>query len=824
MVSPPSGYHDAVELVKIETKDFSLVIKGKAYHERYEGFKSYQIMDFHDEMFFSFQGENILEVKVFDVESEKLHSPSSGLRPIFFENGIYQLIVIPKTERDLSFYHEHPGLRKSITRHKIGTKNILMGNLHFQNEIGYSTFEIRSENETLLSVTFEIFPVKLDYKKDYQKLLKEVSEEIYNLAFHLLRKTYLKTRIKSDGKPTRTEFYRLIEHHFEQFIQSIQQIEKQPHHELDKIYEKARGDQLSKQDSYTLKFLRKRPHLFIKVNNGITISGKKMLPVEGLRIRKRLTFDTLENRYVKFMMTRLIYKLTDLLEKIHDEHRKRQIDLDEELVHNINLMIIRLKSRLENPFWKNIGKLDRSIMSLVMQMAPGYRDAFQIYLIVSKGLTLQGDIYRMSVKDVALLYEYWTFIKMGQILANKYEMISQDIVTVRNDGLFVNLLADQRTRRVFRHPVTGEEIELIYQHKYGNLPTTSQVPDTMLKISKKGKGYTFDYIFDAKYRIDFALEGSSYQRKYKIPGPMEEDINTMHRYRDAIVANYEGPFERTAFGAYVLFPWYDEHSYLEHHFYKSIDQVNIGGLPFLPNATVLVEKFIERLIDQSAEELQREGILPRGTFDEWKSIFDEKVLVGLVSTKQNYVDFIKEKYFSLNKDVLKKNWHDAEFVALYLKKDVLDDINGVTVYGKILEVNVDHEKVIFHVDYWRNLPTVIKPVHYGIANYVMTTLNSLKEAEELPELFMKTNEEMILWRMLRRVSDQINIDLDHKLLDQARHIKEYRLKDIRVQLLHEQEEVLFVKNDHQITFKMDDLQRKPVRVFRKLTELIQMNK
>ncbi|NLI69218.1 MAG: DUF2357 domain-containing protein [Bacilli bacterium] len=822
MVSPPSGYHDAVELVKIETKDFSLVIKGKAYHERYEGFKSYQIMDFHDEMFFSFQGENILEVKVFDVESEKIHSPSSGLRPIFFENGIYQLIVIPKTERDLSFYHEHPGLRKSITRHKIGTKNILMGNLHFQNEIGYSTFEIRSENETLLSVTFEIFPVKLDYKKDYQKLLKEVSEEIYNLAFHLLRKTYLKTRIKSDGKPTRTEFYRLIEHHFEQFIQSIQQIEKQPYHELDKIYEKARGDQLSKQDSYTLKFLRKRPHLFIKVNNGITISGKKMLPVEGLRIRKRLTFDTLENRYVKWMMIRLNHKLTDVLEKIYEEHRKIHDDLDEELVDNIKHMITRLKQKLESTFWKKVGKLDRSIMSLVLQMAPGYKDAFQIYLIVSKGLALQGDIYRMSVKDVAVLYEYWTFIKMGKILAKKYEMVSQDIVKVKNDGLYVNLLADRRAKRVFRHPVTGEEIELIYQHKHGNLPTTSQIPDTMLKISKKGKEYTFDYIFDAKYRIDYALEGSSYGRKYGSPGPMEEDINTMHRYRDAIVANYDGPFVRTAFGAYVLFPWYDEHAYQYHHFYKSIDQVNIGGFPFLPNASMLVEKFIERIIDKSAEELQREGILPRGTIKEWKSSLDEKVLVGLVSTIEKYREFIQEKYYYLNKDILRKDWHGAKYVALYLKKDVLTDENGVTVYGKIEEITFHNEKVKFHVEYWTNLPSVIKPVNYGIATYIITTLNTLKEANELPELFMKSNEEMILWRMLRRVSDQIKMDLDNPILDQAKKVKEYQIKDVQVQLEPDYNRLVLLRKDHEIIFDLDDLNRKPTTVFRKLIKLIQM--
>ena len=48
MVSLPSGSREDVELVLIETEDFSLVIKGKPYHERYEGMKQYRSMDYHD--------------------------------------------------------------------------------------------------------------------------------------------------------------------------------------------------------------------------------------------------------------------------------------------------------------------------------------------------------------------------------------------------------------------------------------------------------------------------------------------------------------------------------------------------------------------------------------------------------------------------------------------------------------------------------------------------------------------------------------------------------------------------------------------------------
>lgn len=456
-----------------------------------------------------------------------------------------------------------------------------------------------------------------------------------------------------------------------------------------------------------------------------------------------------------------------------------------------------------------------------MQMAPGYRDAFQIYLTVSKGLALEGNIYRMSVKDVAVLYEYWTFLKIGQILASKYELVSQDIVQVSRDGLYVNLLGNKKAKRVFRHPITKEKIELIYQHTHRNLPTTSQIPDSMLRIKKKGKDYTFDYIFDAKYRIDYAQEGSTYQLKYKTPGPLEEDINTMHRYRDAIVANYNGPYERTAFGAYVLFPWYDEYSYQEHQFYKSIDKVNIGGLPFLPNATILVEKLIERLIDKSAEELQKEGILPRGTLEDWISVLDEKVLVGLVSSHHDYYNYIRRNYYSIETKYLRKNWQEANYVALYLKQGISNTENGVTLYGRINEVTIQNNTVYFHIDHWKNLKNVIKPVNYGIATYIMTTLKMLQEATELPELFMKSTDEMILWRILRRVSDQIKVELDQPIIDQAQTIKTYRFNNILIKINRQQNELLFMNNQISKSVPLDLLKKKPTNVFKELVSIMQ---
>ncbi|MGZ9819395.1 DUF2357 domain-containing protein [Peribacillus simplex] len=817
MASHPSGSPDDVDLVKIEAAAFSLVIKGKPYHHRYEGLKQYRKMDYHDVMQFSVSGEDVQSVEIYDIESGKL-SDSQQVRPIFFENGTYQVLIISKQNQELDFYHEHPLLRQAISRMELSSMSLLTGNLQFQNEVGYTTFEVRSGAQTLVEVTLEIFPVKLDYQKDYRQLLEEVNDEIYNLAFHFIRKTYLGANIKLEGKPSRAEFYRLMTKHFKQFIQAVNRIERQPHHILETSYVKARGDQLSKTDSYTRKYLQKRSQSFMEVENGIRIHGKTMMPREGVKPKKELRYDTMENRYVKWMMDRLIHKFDDLLGALMNKNKRWKEEPDAELLLRLNQMKQQLESRKNNVFWRSIGRLDRSVMSLVLQMAPGYRDAFQIYLTVSKGLMLQGKLYQMSVKDVATLYEYWTFLKLGQILSSKYTLLSQDIVSVNRDGLFVNLEANRTAKRVFEHPVTKEKIELIYQKYEKDLPTIPQKPDSMLTIEKKGKNHRYNYVFDAKYRIDYAQPESYYQSRYKTPGPVEDDINTMHRYRDSLVTMSNGPYERTAFGAYVLFPWSDEQSYEDHHFYKSIDQVNIGGLPFLPNATYMVERFLECLIEKSPEEIQREGILPRGTKEEWESTLEEKVLVGTVSNEAIYRDFIQQGYYQIPVNSLKKGWQEAKYVALYMTSGLEE--NGVREYGEIKRIATEEDTVRFFVEVWKNTKQVIRPVKYGIATYMMTTLSLLNEAKELPELYMKNKKETTLWRMLRRISDQIEINLDNKVLDDALGVVTFSFKGIEIHL-DKKKQSLCIRNDSQERVMGTDLLiHQPSKVFREVLGLL----
>lgn len=813
-----SGLPEETELVRIETKDFTLTIKGKPYHQRYESLKSYINLDNKNPMEFLVVGDNIETVEVFNIE-EKCLSKSLNVKPIFFENSTYQFVLVPKNDKSFTFYHEYPAIRNSVNDIEIQGKKMLMGNLNFKNEIGLTTFEILEGHKKLLVVTFEVFPVKLDYRKDYFQMIEEVNEEIYNLAYHFIRRTYLRASIKNETNPSKSEFYRLLLEHYNHLIKSVRRIEKQPHHELKKDYVIARADQLSRQDAYTRNYLRKKPEVFIRhQKKGIKIGNEYFLPKKGLKINKQITYNTVENQYIKWVLHRLNYKLKDLIDTIENHfHNSQSISENQFIINQLKNMQEEITDIQFNAFWKSIDPIKQDTTSLVLLISPGYREVYQTYLILSRGLTLHGQIYKISMKDVAQLYEYWTFIKIGEILKRKYIQVSQNVLKVKRDGLFVNINTGTGAKQVFQHPITKEKITLIYQDYYNNLPTISQKPDTVLKIEKKGKSGTFNYIFDAKYRIDYAVDGSTYQRKYGYPGPLEEDINTMHRYRDAIVASSGKRFERLSFGAYVLFPWSDGKMYREHEFYKSIDKVNIGGLPFLPNETELVEQFIERLIEKSPEEIYEEGILPKGTIDHWKSDLEDNVLIGLVSTKEQYKNCIRNKYFVLDKISRKSNTKNLKYLALYLKKDISDE-NGVCFYGNINTIELYNGKLYFFVDSWKRLPRTIKPKGYGISSYALTTYQLLKEAKELPELFMKSELELTIWKMLRRISEEIKLDLNNRAIDKATAVSRFYIQNIIFELKEKHLVINCLGKIKKVSLKK--LESKPSYIFREIVQFI----
>ncbi|RDY67646.1 DUF2357 domain-containing protein, partial [Halobacillus trueperi] len=358
------------KLLVIEHEGFSVHLKGRPFNSRFENLKSYKkkVNVQEQAMTLKVQALEGTAVQVFHPVLERMVDLSDGpFPPIFFENEVYQLVVVSKTGKELSFYHEHPLVRRSISKEKVGDITFLMGQLQFMNEVGLTQFSILDGKDQLADITIELFPTKLDYKEDYKRLLEEVSEEVYNLAFHFMKKTFLGASKISSKSPSQAEFHRLLHHYFDRFVNAIQLIERQPHHQLITEYHKVRGDQLRRTDSQSRKYLRKRPYLFKETSHGVTINEKQMMPERGLNAKKTLSFDTLENRFVKFMVIRLQEKIKSLSYQV-ERYLNNSPSADRSILNTLTFMQGKLYAIEKSPFWRQISRLDRSVLTLVMQM------------------------------------------------------------------------------------------------------------------------------------------------------------------------------------------------------------------------------------------------------------------------------------------------------------------------------------------------------------------------------------------------------------------------------------------------------------------------
>lgn len=469
-------------------------------------------------------------------------------------------------------------------------------------------------------------------------------------------------------------------------------------------------------------------------------------------------------------------------------------------------------------------------MSLVFGMAPGYRELYKYYLMLQNGISVGGDIFHMSVRDTALLYEYWCFIKLYDILRSRYTLKSPDIIKVDRKGVTVDLVKGRPSRMTFLNTKTGERIYLAYNPSESVTQTVNQRPDNVLELEKKGSSTSYKYVFDAKYRIEMNPDGLYYPDTK--PGPKVDDINTMHRYRDSIV--YANPssrftFEKTMFGAYILFPYAREEEYKDHRFYKSIDSVNIGGLPFLPSATSLVTELLDELVSDSPESAFERATLPIGIEERLRAVDWQRrdVLIGLVPDDAHFDLFTDNRmYFTPRFDT---SHLPVRYVALYEKG------KGISRFGEVKSWRMAargslpgfcsgrgrgkrgqrrEQYHVFDVLKWHTLATPISVSEYGPSPIAYTNFFLLSNSSSYSELFLKNEDEYRFFAGLKRMTDKA-------ILEDEDEATAFEIEGLKVLL---DKKKIYVVNQGELEekYKVQEFVRHPNRTFKRLMKYREM--
>lgn len=303
--------HKQYELLMVETKEFVLTIKGRPIHPTVDALNLHRTNAgewIRAELFISCHDEFLAWVfDPFEEKGSRLYVPGDRYFPCFYENQIYEIVIEDKTNDGLRFFHENKYIREAITY--VGHSKIMTGNINFRNDIGLSQFEIWNSFKRLLAVTIEVFPVKIEYRSDYFQLLTEVTAELYNLAFDFLRRTYLSAQLTPSTKPSLTEFFSIIYNCFERLYQALKRIENYPHHVVANERWLTKPEKAKRINLNSVKWLVNNQYVFEKSVKGITIRNEIYLPTKILETRKKIDFDTFENRFIKWVVTAIQNKL-----------------------------------------------------------------------------------------------------------------------------------------------------------------------------------------------------------------------------------------------------------------------------------------------------------------------------------------------------------------------------------------------------------------------------------------------------------------------------------------------------------------------------------
>ena len=758
------------ELLYVQTEKVSVTIKGKATHPNFQG-----IEHKNGDSSIKVHCVDDFQMTLRDGDVPRFSSRNGGIStgiysiyPMFYEQQQYEIVIEAVDGHKVAFWHDNLNVRNKVTR---ASRNheILSGVINFGNEIGFSDLVIQIDGVNYLRLVIEVFPTKIDYQNDYKQIVEDVTKEVYNVVFDFLKKTYLGYQQSEKVNSSPVEFFAVINEIYKDFIKAADIIMSQPHHVLETTHQVLPSHKVKKTDCRTIRWIEKHPDQAKRVNGEIRIE-------RALAVKKQVSYDTKENQLTKYILLSTARKL----ESFKKNYLKLQRREDQAVIAKIDGMVRELNRRCNTTFLADVeAKEASSGMSLVFSMAPGYRDLYKYYLMLLRGLSITGDVFNISVKDLALLYEYWCFIKLNSMMKDRYELISQDIVKVQGNGLFVSLVKGSSSKVKYRNPENGEVITLSYNPKSGQVPTVAQKPDNVLSLEKKtvnqvGKKVKYEYVFDAKYRVNPALEGSDYYNTIShTPGPETDDINTMHRYRDAIVYhNGADPYERTMFGAYVLFPYANKEEYRNHKFFESIEKVNIGGLPFLPTETSMVQDMLDALIADSPDSAFERATLPRGIEDKLAKIDwnQRDVLVGALRNRAQLDTCLKYKFYHIPASKIKDADLPIHYVAIYQSINIFGREAGIRYYGEVTKTsavkrrdireipkNSDEAYYRFEIKEWKelNIPLVAKEVRDFP---FFTNMFLLQHCPDVPDLHISSEEEYRLYTEVRRLANDASVN------------------------------------------------------------------
>lgn len=518
---------------------------------------------------------------------------------LFFENTQYPVLILGEngvSEMSLMFSNVTKDSQLSIDG------NLLFGAVGFGNQVGKTDISLNYKKDgrtKSLRFTTEVLSYKMDYRTDMKWIIRDIEQEYSMLSFAFMRETYINFRTSS-GESSDLIWWQIFQSCFNDITKACRQIINSPKRKL--------HDRVSYERQERLRWVeRELENEYYEFKDD---------PHHLYRTHELChTNDTIENRFLKFVMGQTLQRFNIVSQHIRNAVAKSKI-----MESRLDEMGDELQRLVSHPFFRNIGVFKGfSQDSLVMKKSINYRTIYQKWIELLCGYELEEGVNKLETKDIAMLYEIWCFLKVKNIVSDllgekaiaqyKGKKMTPQFIRDLNWGTHSEVIFLRTEDNVelasvmYNAPVKEDDSKVSSAIKGTKTFTTQQRPDIVLRLTKRQKGIQYTFLFDAKYRIS-----DSHPDDMDIPP--SDAIDQMHRYRDAIYyiepANQKP--KREVIGGYVLFPGnYTREEFEKSHYYESIKAIGIGAFPLKPSDGIIVDpnNSEQALREQIAEWLKR---------------------------------------------------------------------------------------------------------------------------------------------------------------------------------------------------------------------------
>jgi len=518
---------------------------------------------------------------------------------LFYENTQYPVLIQGKdgvSEMSLLFSNVAKDAQLSCDG------NLQFGAVGFGNQVGKTDICLNYKKDgrtKSLRFTTEVLSYKMDYRTDMKRIIRDIEQEYSMLSFAFMRETYINFRTRS-GESSDLIWWQIFQSCFNDITKACRQIINSPKRKLhDRVsyerLERLRWVERELENEYYE--FRDDPHHLYRTNELCH------------------TNDTIENRFLKFVMVQTLQRFNIVSQHIRNAVAKSKI-----MESRLDEMGEELQRLVSHPFFRNIGVFKGfSQDSLVMKKSINYRTIYQKWIELLCGYELEEGVNKLETKDIAMLYEIWCFLKVKNIVS---ELLGEKAVAqykgkkmttqfirdlnwgTRSEVTFLRTEDNVELASVmYNAPIKEDDSKISSAIKGTKTFTTQQRPDIVLRLTKRQRDIQYTFLFDAKYRIS-----DSHPDDMDIPP--SDAIDQMHRYRDAIYyiepTNHKP--KREVIGGYVLFPGnYTREEFENSYYYDSIKAIGIGAFPLKPSEGIIVDpnSSEQALREQIAEWLKR---------------------------------------------------------------------------------------------------------------------------------------------------------------------------------------------------------------------------